>query len=257
MSFLERYFKLSEHGTNVRREVSSGIVTFVAMSYILAVQPSLMEQIGMPKDAVTASTALVAAMASIAMGIFGRYPFALAPGMGDNIIFSYVLVMAAGLSWQQGMAVVLLSGVLFLLLTVLNLREAIVKTLPASLKLGIGSVVGIFLVYLGMVSSGIAVVSKNGFTLGNLQSPQVLLSLCGFFLVLALIIHKVKGAVLIGMVAVTLMSIPFGFVQLPEHVVSLPPSVAPIFYSYDFSALFSWHIPVSYTHKTLPTKLEV
>ncbi|MGL4524289.1 MAG: NCS2 family permease [Spirochaetia bacterium] len=237
--FLDKFFRLSENQTTIRKEILSGVTTFMAMAYILAVHPQVMKDAGMPVEAVAVSVALIAAIATIAMGLYSRYPFALAPGMGENFIFTYALVLGLGLSWQQGLAIIFASGTIFLILTLAGLRETIAKILPYPLKLGIGGVVGIFLIYLGLTSSGISVVTEQGFGLGDLSQKGTMLSFIGFFVTLFLVIKKVPGAMLIGILGMTFAGIPLGITQIPASLVSMPPSIEPIFMKHDFSALLS------------------
>lgn len=242
---IERYFQFQYHRTTILKETIAGITTFMAMAYILAVHPSIMKDAGMPVEAVVAGTAIIAGFSTILMGIIAKYPFALAPGMGENILFTYVLVASGTFTWQQGMTVILFSGLLFLFLTVFGLREKVTELLPAPLKLGIGAVVGIFLINLGMIGTGISIPEANhGFTLGNLLDPKVLLSIGGFFLMAFLVIRGIHGGILLGIFAVTVIGLGMGITTMPSHIISLPPSIAPITLQYDFSHTFSF--------KTLP-----
>ncbi|MGL5255041.1 MAG: NCS2 family permease [Brevinema sp.] len=238
-NFLSKHFQLSENNTSVKKELLAGLTTFMAMAYILAVQPSIMKDAGMPVEAVAVATALISAIATIIMGLYAKYPFALAPGMGENFIFTYTLVLGVGLTWQQGMVVILLSGTLFLLLTLAGFREIVAKTLPYPLKIGIGGVVGIFLIYIGLTAAGISVVNDNGFALGNLSKKETLVSLIGFIVTLFLVIRKVPGALLIGILGITFACIPLGITQVPASLISMPPSIAPVFMQYDFAGVFN------------------
>ncbi|MGL5722664.1 MAG: NCS2 family permease [Brevinema sp.] len=238
-SFWDRHFRLQENNTSVRKELLAGLTTFMAMAYILAVQPTVMKDAGMPVEAVAVATALISAIATIAMGLYAKYPFALAPGMGENFIFTYTLILGVGLSWQQGMAVILFSGTLFLILTLTGFREIVAQTLPYPLKLGIGAVVGIFLIYIGLTAAGISIVNDHGFALGNLSQKEPLLALVGFIVILFLVIRKVPGAMLIGILGITFAAIPLGITQVPSSLVSMPPSPAPVFFQFDFNGVFS------------------
>lgn len=243
--YIEQYFQLKQNNTTFTREIIAGITTFMAMAYILAVQPSIMKDAGMPVEAVVVGTAIISALSTILMGIVAKYPFALAPGMGENILFTYVLVASGAFTWQQGMTVILCSGLLFLLLTVFGLREKVAELLPAPLKLGIGAVVGIFLINLGMLGTGISVPeASHGFTLGNLSDKSVLLSILGFFLMTFLVIRKIHGGILLGIIAITLAGVLIGITTVPTQFISLPPSISSITFQYDFSEVFSF--------KTLP-----
>ena len=242
---IEDYFQLTQNGTSFSKEIIAGITTFMAMAYILAVHPSIMKNAGMPIEAVVVGTAIISAFSTILMGLVAKYPFALAPGMGENILFTYVLVQSGLFTWQQGMTVILCSGLLFLFLTMFGLREKVTELLPASLKLGIGAVVGIFLINLGMLGTGMSLPDpSHGFALGDLSDKKVLLSIAGFFLMTFLVIRKIHGGILIGIFAITFIGLFMGITTMPEQIVTLPPSVAPITFQYDFSELFSF--------KTLP-----
>lgn len=235
---LDRFFKLKENHTTVRTEFVAGLTNFMAMSYILAVQPSIMSAAGMPAPAVAVSVAIVSAIACIFMGLYANYPFVLAPGMGTNIFFSFTMVAGGIFTWQQGLTLILISGIIFLVTTIFGLREAIANFLPTSIKLGIGAVVGVFLLYLGLKSAGIVVPNAQmGMVLGDLKSPSTALAIAGLVLTIILQVHKVKGALLISMLAVTFAGIPFGFTNLPQQWISLPPSIEPIFFKFDFTGL--------------------
>jgi len=238
--YLEKYFHLKEHNSSVIREFVAGLATFMSMSYIMVVQPTIMKDTGMPAEIIVVATAIISAFATIAMGIYSKYPFALAPGMGENMIFAYTLLGVVGFTWQQGMSVILISGLLFLLLTIIGFREIIVATLPTPLKLGIGGVVGIYLIYLGLTNTGIIKVNPTqGFQLGDLSQPSILISIGGFFLILFLVLKKIPGAILIGILSITIASIPLGIVNIPTSLFSFPPSIAPVFFKYDFNNIFT------------------
>ncbi|MGL4721723.1 MAG: NCS2 family permease [Desulfovibrionaceae bacterium] len=237
MQFLSDYFSIQKSGSTIKTEVLAGITTFMAMSYILAVQPSLMAQVGMPADSVVVSTAILSAFATITMALYAKYPFALAPGMGPNIFFVYTLVGSTMFTWQQGLTLVLCSGIFFLLTTLLGLREAIARFLPSSIKLGIGATVGVFLIYLGLQFSGIITLSEEGMTLSNFSSPSTLLSLFAFFFMLLLHSRGIVGSLFIGIIITTLLGIPFGITQIPKEYLSMPPSITSIFFAFDFTGI--------------------
>lgn len=236
---LEKFFQLKKHHTSVKTEFVAGITNFMAMSYILAVQPSIMASAGMPVGSVATAVALVSGIASIFMGLYSKYPFVLAPGMGANIFFSFTLVASGIFTWQQGISLVLFSGILFLLMTIFGFREAVAHFLPASIKLGIGAVIGIFLIYLGLKNSGIIIPTTQGLSMAKLNTPNIMLTLGGLLLTIALQLRKIPGSMLIGIISITLAGIPLGITQLPDNFFSLPPSLEPVTFKFDFSGLIT------------------
>ena len=237
LGFLDNYFEISKRNSSFQKEIIGGITTFMAMAYILAVHPSLMKAANMPVGAVATGLAITAALSTIFMGIYSKYPFALAPGMGTNIFFAFTLVAGGVMSWQQGLSLVFLAGVLFLILTLFGFREAVAEALPSPIKLGIGSAVGMFLIYLGLKSSGIMSIGDGTISKGDFTSPPVLLSLVGLMIMIFFHIRKVKGDLLLGILITTLIGIPLGITKVPDSLMTLPPSVAPIFFKLDFRDL--------------------
>jgi AGZA family xanthine/uracil permease-like MFS transporter len=237
--FLERYFKLSEHGTNVRTEMVAGLTTFLTMAYIIFVNPSILGDAGMPKGAVFVATCLIAALGTTIMGLYANYPIALAPGMGLNAYFAYVVVLGMGYKWQVALGAVFVSGCLFLLVTLTGLREQIIKGIPHSLRVAITVGIGMFLAIIALKSAGIVAASKATYvTLGDLHQPSVVLAAIGFFTIVALDKLKVRGAILIGILLVTVLSFFFGgntFVG----VFSAPPSIEPTLFKLDIAGAFS------------------
>ena len=236
---LEKLFKLKEHNTNPKTEISAGIVTFMTMAYILVVQPSFMGAAGMDVGAVTVVTAILSAIFSLFMGLYTNLPFALAPAMGSNAFFAFTLVAGGVVSWQTGLGMVFISGVIFLLLSVLGLREVIVKLIPKNVKLAIGAAVGFYIVSLGFKNGGIMQVDGS-ISMGDIKTPAVLLTIMGLCLLVFLMSRKVKGAVFIGIIATTIIGIPMGITQVPETLVSMPPSIEPIFMKLDIMGALKW-----------------
>jgi adenine/guanine/hypoxanthine permease len=237
--FLERYFKLTEHGTNVRTEMMAGLTTFLTMAYIIFVNPSILGDAGMPKGAVFVATCLIAALGTTIMGLYANYPIALAPGMGLNAYFAYVVVLGMGFKWQVALGAVFVSGCLFLLVTLTGLREQIIKGIPHSLRVAITVGIGMFLAIIALKSAGIVAASKATYvTLGDLHQPSVVLAAIGFFTIVALDKLKVRGAILVGILLVTVLSFFFGgntFVG----VFSAPPSIEPTLFKLDIAGAFS------------------
>ncbi|MFT3803579.1 MAG: NCS2 family permease [Burkholderiaceae bacterium] len=233
MNWTERTFKLHEHGTTVRTELMAGLTTFLTMAYIIFVNPSILGDAGMPKDAVFVATCLIATLGTTVMALHANYPIALAPGMGLNAYFAYVVVLKMGFTWQAALGAVFVSGCLFLLVTVFGLRSLIIRAIPSSLRLAITVGIGLFLALIALKSAGIVAASPATFvTLGDLHTAPVVLAVLGFVLIVVLDKLAVPGAILIGIVAVTIAS--FFFADNPFHgVFSAPPSIAPTFLQLD------------------------
>lgn len=235
---LERLFKLKEHGTTVRTEIVAGITTFLTMAYIIFVNPSILAAAGMPQDAVFVATCLIAALGTGIMALYANYPIALAPGMGLNAYFAFVVVGAMGYSWQTALGAVFISGCLFLAITLFGLRELIVRGIPQSIRIAIVVGIGMFLALIALKSAGIVVASPDTLvTLGDLHQPQVVLAAIGFLLIVVLDRFRVPGAILIGIVAVTVLSFFFGGNKF-GGVFAPPPSIAPTFLQLDIKGAF-------------------
>lgn len=245
---LNQFFKLSARQTTVRKELLAGLTTFMAMSYVLFVNPSLLAQAGMDHGAVFVATCLAAALGCLLMGALANLPIALAPGMGLNAFFTYVIVLEQGYSWQTALAAVFFSGCLFLLLSIFKIREWIINSIPLPLKLGIAAGIGMFLALIALKTANIIVASPATLvTLGDLHSPQVLLAIAGFFLIFALAHRGWHSAVLVSILLVTLAAWWLGDSQF-SGIVAMPPSLAPTFMQLDFaSALTLSIIPVVLT----------
>ncbi|AUN15762.1 NCS2 family permease [Paeniclostridium sordellii] len=241
-SFLDRVFKLSEHNTNVKTEIIAGITTFMTMAYILVVNPSILGDAGMNKDAVFAATAIAAFIGSSVMGLLANYPIALAPGMGLNAFFAYTVVLQMGYSWQFALCAVLIEGLIFILLTVTNVREKIIDCIPGVLKHAVTAGIGLFIAFIGLVNAGIVEGGGAILQLGNMQSPTVLLAIAGLVIAAVLLSKNVKGTFLLAMVVTTAIGIVGGLVQLPSAIVSSVPSLKPVFlqaFSVPASQVFS------------------
>ncbi len=233
---LQEYFQLREHGSDVRTECLAGLSTFLAMAYILFVNPEILSAAGMPRDAVFVATCLAAALGSAIMGLYANYPIAMAPGMGLNAYFAFVVVQGLGYSWQAALGAVFISGCLFLLVSVFRLREWIVNAIPRSLKLAISAGIGLFLALLGFKNAGFIGADPATFlTLGNLHAAGPLLAIVGLLLIVALEARKVRGAIILGILSVTAVSILIGASPM-FGVFSMPPSLAPTFLQLDIAA---------------------
>ncbi|MBG6071510.1 MULTISPECIES: NCS2 family permease [unclassified Polaromonas] len=235
MQLLEKLFKLKAHGTNVRTEIVAGLTTFLTMAYIIFVNPSILSAAGMPPDAVFVATCLIAALGTAIMGLYANYPIALAPGMGLNAYFAFVVVGAMGYTWQTALGAVFISGCLFLAITLFGLRELIVRGIPQSLRTAIVVGIGMFLAIIALKSAGIVVASPATLvTLGDLHKPAVAMAAIGFILIVVLDKYRVPGAILIGIVTVTVMSFFFGGNKF-AGLFAAPPSIAPTFLQLDIS----------------------
>ncbi|UOQ46619.1 NCS2 family permease [Gracilibacillus caseinilyticus] len=247
---LEKLFHLKELNTNIRTELMAGLTTFITMAYIIIVQPSLMTAAGMPAGAVMVSTIIVSGIFTIIMGVFTNRPFALAPGMGGNAFFAYSIVAAGLATWQTALGMVLISGVVFLILTLLGIRDAIAEMIPKNIKLAIGAAVGIFIAAIGLTDSGLVVlnIDSENLTLGSLHDKNVILALIGLIVILGLMARKVKGAVLYGIFITTIIGIPLGITQMPDSFFELPPSPSDIVFQVDWMEALKWSFfPLMFT----------
>jgi AGZA family xanthine/uracil permease-like MFS transporter len=235
---LDRFFGLAAHGTSVPTEFRAGLATFLTMAYILFVNPAILEKAGMNHGAVFVATALAAAAGSLIMGLCANYPIALAPGMGLNAYFAFTLVPELGGDWRLALGIVLVSGALFFLLSLSPLRAWLVDAIPMNLKLGIAAGIGLFLALIGLENAGIVAGDPVTLvTLGDLSKPQALLAIGGFLAIAGLAARKVPGAIIIGVLAVTLLAVAFGLE--PWHgAAAPPPSLAPTFLQMDLAGVF-------------------
>ncbi|OWY31352.1 NCS2 family permease [Herbaspirillum robiniae] len=239
MNALDKFFKLSENGTTVRTELLAGLTTFLTMAYIIFVNPSILGDAGMPKDSVFVATCVAAAVGTLIMGLYANYPIGLAPGMGLNAYFAYAVVKGMGFPWQAALGAVLISGCLFLIVSVLRIREMIIKSIPQSLRTAIPAGIGLFLAIISLKSAGIVAANPATFvTMGDLHQPAPVMAIIGFLVIVALDKLKVRGALLIGILLVTVMSFLFGGNHF-TGVFSTPPSVAPTFLQLDVKGALS------------------
>ena len=236
---LTKLFGFNPNTSTIRTEVVAGITTFLTMAYILAVNPAVLCETGMDKGALFTTTALMAAIATMMMATIAKLPFALAPGMGLNAFFAYTICLGLGYSWQFALTAVFIEGIIFILLTVTNLREMIVYCLSDSIKNAISVGIGMFIAYIGLQNSGIIVSnSATQVTLGGLGSATPILTIVGTILTAILLVKRVKGALLIGILAITLIGIPCGVTTM-QGIISTPPSIEPIFFKLEWSNIFT------------------
>lgn len=232
---LETYFQLKEHGTTIRIEIVAGCTTFLTMAYIMFVNPLILGDAGMDRGAVFVATCLGTAIGTLIMGLYANYPLALAPGMGLNAYFTYGVVKGMHYSWEVALGAVLISGVLFLILSLLRLREWIVDAIPTSLKMAISAGIGLFLGIIALKNAGIVVASPDTLvTIGDVKAPATILAICGFLLIVALDARKVPGAIILAVLAVTAAGVAFG-VSPFGGIASAPPSLAPTFFKLDLA----------------------
>ncbi len=246
MSFLKVLgFDPAKH--NVKTEIVAGITTFLTMAYILAVNPdifSALEGMGMPKGAVFTATALAAIVGTLVMAFYAKKPYALAPGLGLNAFFVYTVCLTMGYSWQFALTAVLIEGIIFIILTATNIREAIIDAIPAAMKSAVSAGIGLFIAFIGMVNAGI-IVDDGGtiISLGTITSGTALLALIGLVITSVMMILKVPGSILIGIIVTAIIGIPFGITKF-DGVVSSVPSIAPIFCKFEWHNILSWNMVI-------------
>ena len=239
MTFLDNYFKLSDNGTTVRTELLAGLTTFLTMAYIIFVNPSILGDAGMPKDSVFVATCVAAAIGTLIMGLYANYPIGLAPGMGLNAYFAYAVVKGMGFPWQAALGAVFISGCLFLLVSLFRIRELIINAIPHSLRTAIPAGIGLFLALISLKNAGIVAASPATFvTMGDLPQAAPVLAIIGFLVIVALDQLKIRGALLIGILSVTVLSFIFGGNHF-NGVFSMPPSISPTLFQLDLKGAIS------------------
>ena len=236
---LTKIFGFNPKETKIRTEIMAGVTTFLTMAYILAVNPNILGDTGMDKGALFTTTALMAGLATIFMGVYAKLPLALAPGMGLNAFFAYSVCLVMGHSWQFALTAVFLEGILFILLTITNLREKIVEVLPDTLKKAISAGIGLYIAFIGLKSADIIVDNPATLvSLGKISEGSALLGIIGIVVTSILLVKNIKGALLIGIIATTLIGIPLGVTQF-NGVLSAPPSIEPIFMKIHWDSILS------------------
>jgi len=238
VAVLERYFGLKQQGTDIHTEFIAGVTTFLTMVYIVFVNPIILGKAGMDPGAVFVATCIAAAVSTFVMAFYANYPIALAPGMGINAFFAFTVVLTYKYTWQQGLAAVFCSGVLFFLISVFRIRQYVIDAIPQNLKLAVSASVGLFLAIIALEESKVIVAHPETLvTLGDLTKPVPILMLFGFVLIAALNYRRMIGATLIGILAVTIIGLPFGLAQF-KGIIAAPPSLAPTFLQLDISRMF-------------------
>ena len=232
---LQSWFALRAHGSSLKTECMAGLTTFLAMAYIVFVNPEILAAAGMPKEAVFVATCLAAAFGSMLMGLYANYPIAMAPGMGLNAYFAFTVVGTMGYSWQTALGAVFLSGCLIIAVSLFRVREWIINAIPRSLKLAISAGIGLFLAIIGLKNAGIIVGSPATLvTLGDLHAPGTLLAIAGLLLIIGLEARKLTGGIVIGILAVTVAAVALGITPF-NGVFAAPPSIAPVFLQLDIA----------------------
>lgn len=236
-------FGLTKHGTDVKTEVLAGTVTFMTMAYIIVVNPAILVAAGIPFGPSMVVTILSAIFGTLIMGVYANRPFAIAPYMGENAFVAYTVCGVLGYSWQTAIGAVFISGILLLILTVAGGRKLMSEAVPQNLKYSFSVGIGLFITFIGLVNTGIVVPANGGgvpVMVGALASPEVMLAIFGFLLMSALLIRKVKGAILIGMIATSFLAFVMGIAKAPEAYFSMPPDITPILFQLDITGALSW-----------------
>ena len=248
---MDKFFKLSERGTNVKTEIMAGLTTFMTMAYVLAVQPSAIVGFGpdptitdcngvvISKQAILIMCALISGIITLFMGLYTNFPFALSTGMGSNFLLG-ALIQSGEISFGMSMSITLISGIIFVILSVFGIRDLIVRMMPKNIKVAISAAIGFFIAYLGFKNTGIGTFT-DGIAMGDFTSPTVILAILGLVIIAVLTAFKVKGAILYGIIAITLLGIPFGVTKLPESVFALPSfgTVGNVCFNFDWKGIFT------------------
>ena len=236
------YFGFDRYATSFRTEIIAGVTTFMTMSYIIVVNPKILEAAGIPVGPSMVATVLTAAFGSLVMGIYARRPFAIAPYMGENAFIAYTVVVALGYSWQAALGAVFIGGVLFILLTIFRLRQWLVEAIPEGLRYSFAVGIGLFMTFIGLNETGIIVLGAPGapVKIGVVTSAPVLLAIAGFLIIAVLMVHRVPGAILLGILATTMLAFVFRVATPPQSWLSLPPSLEPTLLKLDIRGALRW-----------------
>ena len=239
---LKKYFKLDHYGTTVQREIIAGATTFITMAYIIVVNPKILEAAGIPFGPSMVATIITAFLGTMLMSVYARRPFAIAPYMGENAFIAYTVVKVLGYNWQTALGAIFIAGVLFTILTLFKIRSWLTDQIPESLQISFAVGIGLFLTFIGLTDAGIVVPGVPGAPVhvGNLKQPAVLLSVFCFLLIMFLMVKRVQGAMLLGILATTLFAMALGITSLPSTWISVPPSVEPIAFKLDIAGALRW-----------------
>jgi adenine/guanine/hypoxanthine permease len=243
MSMLARFFEFEKQGTTFSREVIAGLTTFTTMSYIVVVNPAILSNAGIPAGPSFVATILAAVFGCTLMGLYANRPFAIAPYMGENAFIAFTVCQQLGYKWQTALAAVFIAGALFLLLTLLRVRQWVVEAVPVSLRYSFAVGIGLFLTFIGLNQTDIVIVGVPGAPVrpGHLTSAAVLVGIAGFLLIAILVIRKIRGAILLGIIVTAIIAFVARVAAPPEHLLSLPPSLRPIFWQLDFRGALTWN----------------
>ncbi len=239
---ISKYFEFDKYNTNFRREITAGATTFITMAYIIVVNPKILEAAGIPFGPSLVATILTAFFGTLTMGIYAKRPFAIAPYMGENAFIAYTVVNVLGYSWQTAIGAIFISGVLFTILTLFNIRTWLAEAVPQSLKIAFAVGIGLFLTFIGLNDTGIVTLGVKGAPVhvGDFHSAKIILAIFGFIVTGLLMIRKVNGAILIGIVLTTAIGMIYGVTELPKSIVSLPPDISPTLFQLDIAGALSW-----------------
>ncbi len=237
MTFLNRLFHLDKYDTTVKTEAYAGFITFFTMAYIIVVNPSILSAAGMPFEAAMTATILTAFIGTLVMGVYANRPFAIAPFMGENVFIAFTVCGLLGYSWQTALGAIFISGVILLLITLIGGRKVLCESIPYSMKCSFSAGIGLFIMMVGLLNTGIIRIGDNysPIHIGNLLDPSILLAVAGVFIILILLVRKVKTAVFIGLIFTTIAGFILGLSPLPEAVVSMPPDITPTFMQMDLA----------------------
>ena len=237
---MQRLFRLQESNTTTSREIIGGLTTFLTMAYIIIVNPAILGDAGMDRAALITATCLAASLGTFLVGIWANVPFAMAPGMGLNAFFAYTMVLGQGLNWQTALGVVFISGVAFLFLTVIGVREKVVNAIPMELRIAAAAGIGLFISFIGLKNMGVIVDDPVTLVTFGKFTPSVILGVTGLLLISVFEVKKIRGAILLGIMVTFGLGILFGQVAAPEALISSPPSLAPLFWKLDITAALQW-----------------
>src|SRR5947209_3220026 len=242
MSPLSRFFQFEKYGTTLSREIIAGLTTFTTMSYIVVVNPAILSNAGIPAGPSFVATVAAAVFGCTLMGLYANRPFAIAPYMGENAFIAFTVCQQLGYKWQTALAAIFIAGALFVLLTLLRLRQWVVEAVPVSLRYSFAVGIGLFLTFLGLNQTGIVTLGAPGAPVrpGHLTTAPVLVAIAGFLLLAVLVIRKVRGAILLGIIATALLAFLAKVAMPPQHLISRPPALNTIFWQLDFHGAFSW-----------------
>lgn len=243
MSAFERLFQFEKHGTTLSREIIAGLTTFTTMSYIVVVNPAILSNAGIPAGPSFVATVVAAVFGCALMGLYANRPFAIAPYMGENAFIAFTVCQQLGYKWQTALAAIFIAGALFVLLTIVRLRQWVVEAVPVSLRYSFAVGIGLFLTFIGLNQTEIVILGVPGAPVrpGHLAAKAVLVAIAGFILLAILVIRKVRGAILLGIIATAIIAFVFHVAAPPEHFLSLPPSLQPIFWKLDFRGALTWN----------------